>query len=66
MASERIDHLTPAGGAYSIATFLDEHGEECEKAEAARMMIREFDSADRLLAETFGQLRPDAFDAVAL
>lgn len=62
MASERRDHLTPAGGAYSIATYLDANGEEVEKEDAVRMMIREFDSADRLLAETWGQLRPGAFE----
>ena len=51
MTSECTDGRTPAGGAYSIAVYIDEDGREVEPDAATRVIITEYDSAGEFLAE---------------
>ncbi len=55
MASEKIIEKTPSGGSYSIITYLDKDGNEVEKNVSEKCVIREFDDADNLIMETFGE-----------
>jgi hypothetical protein len=48
---ERIDGPTPAGGVYALAFFCDEDLNPAAPAEAAQVIVSEYDAADRLLAE---------------
>jgi len=51
---ERIDAPTPNGGAYSIAIFTDNEGNEVDKTKATRIMIQEFSANDELIETTHG------------
>ncbi len=54
--SVRIEGLTPAGGAYSIASFLDKNGQLCSTQVAVRCIIEEFDKNDKLIHTTYGNM----------
>ena len=56
MTSERRDGPTPAGGAYSEAVYMDDHGELCEKEVATQVWITEYDADGKWLGETVGNL----------
>ena len=56
MTSERRDGSTPNGGAYSIALWLDDDGNETEKANATRVIISEYAEDATLLMQTFAVL----------
>ena len=47
---------TPAGGAYSIASYLDANGQPVVKGDAASVEIVEFDDAGGAIAHTSAQL----------
>jgi hypothetical protein len=53
---ERHEGPTPSGGAYSIASYLDADGNPAAKADAARVLIAEFDANGEQIAETVGTL----------
>ena len=50
---ERIDAPTPNGGVYSVANYSDINGQPCSKEKAAKVVINEFDSNDKLIASTY-------------
>jgi hypothetical protein len=51
---ERRDGPTPAGGAYSIAVYLDEQSREVEKGRrVAQLAVTEYDADGGRLAETW-------------
>lgn len=52
MTVERAEGPTPAGGAYSEATYLDENGNLCAPEDAATIFIGEYDQDGNLLKET--------------
>jgi YD repeat-containing protein len=54
MAAVRTQGPTPNGGAYAVASFMDADGNPVEQADATQLVIVEYDSADRMLAETVG------------
>jgi hypothetical protein len=56
MTDVRTEGPTPAGGAYSIGSYLDDDGNPVEPEQATQLLIREFDSADRMIAETWGEV----------
>jgi hypothetical protein len=62
---ERIEGESPAGGAYSVASFSDDRGRPCPKERASRVVITEYDSEDRRLAETWAVIGPAEADRVA-
>jgi hypothetical protein len=51
--SERVDGLTPHGGAYAIASYSDAAGRPCPRAAAARVEINEYDRAGNSLFRTY-------------
>jgi hypothetical protein len=58
MTSERTDGPTPAGGAYSVAVYLDDDGREVEPSAATRVLVTEYDADGGWLAETIGEAEP--------
>jgi hypothetical protein len=58
IADVRREGPTPAGGAYSVASFFDSDGNPVEQDVAVQVRIREYDAADRMLAETIGTTEP--------
>lgn len=58
MAIERVDGATPNGGDYTLAVFVDDEGNEVEKAKATQVMVSEFTLSGYLVAETTGTLTP--------
>ena len=56
MICERIDAVTPAGGAYSEIHYFDKNDNPVEKNVASKAIIRECMSNGSLLCETFMDL----------
>ena len=54
---ERVDAVTPHGGAYSIIYYLDDDGILVTKDLATRCEIVEFDSRDNIIWRTYGVIR---------
>ena len=52
--SKRFDEPTPAGGVYSIATFLSKDGEPTTEEKADQVVIVEYDDKDEELTRTYG------------
>jgi hypothetical protein len=53
LSGERREGPTPAGGAYSLAFYLDERGILVEREVASEIRIVEYDKNGNRLAETF-------------
>ena len=56
MTSERRDGPTPAGGAYSVAVWMDERGEVAAKDAATHCVVTEYTAEGKWLAETVAVL----------
>lgn len=57
MASQkRVDGKTPAGGAYSIAYFLDDQRGAVDEKQATKVEIVEFTKAGEEIKRTYGTI----------
>lgn len=50
----RTEGPTPHGGAYAIAHFRDARGDPCERTDAVRVEIVEYDDYDEMIFRTHG------------
>ena len=55
---ERKNACITPGAVYSIAFFYDENGNPCNKEDAVRVNIVEYDKNDQRVNETYGLVRP--------
>ncbi len=56
MIVDRVDEITPRGGAYSTCTYLDDKWEPVERREdAVIFVIGEYTADGHLIAETIGR-----------
>ena len=58
--SERVDGVTPNGGAYSIAYFQNNRGDRTTKDKAKRIEILEFDVLDNIINRTYKAKKANA------
>ena len=57
LATERVEGPTPHGGAYAIATFLNDKNEAVTKALATRINIVEYDAGGQEIFRTYSDMR---------
>ena len=50
---------TPAGGAYAIAVFMDDHGRAVDKEQATRVGVTEYTAEGERIQETWAYLCPE-------
>lgn len=55
----RIDEPTPGGGAYSVASYTNEKGDDCGPEEATIVYIREYAPDGTLVNETIGTCKSE-------
>lgn len=53
LTQERLDGETPAGGTYSIAYYLNEKNEPCDKSVAKKVNVVEYDKDDNRITESY-------------
>lgn len=56
MTTKRRDGPTPSGGAYSIAFFADDNGNEADESVATQCIFTEYGPQDQFVHESVGPI----------